>query len=70
MTTKQTRPKYDVTTWDTDLQRFTPQRGVRRGPYTLFGLRRALRTLRTMGYDIKREFAPSVLVERIEGGDR
>ncbi len=58
------RAKYYVRTWDMDLQRFTPQQGVRTGPYSLFGLRAALRKLRTMGYDIKRTFAPSVLIER------
>lgn len=41
---------YDVLTWDIDKQKFTPQRGVRRGPYTLFGLRKALRKLGNMGY--------------------
>lgn len=54
---------YFVTTWDTNKQAFTPQPGVRTGPYTLFGLRRALRELRQYGYDIKRNFAPSVYVE-------
>ena len=33
--------QYDITTWSTLRQTFTPQRGVRRGPYTLMGLRRA-----------------------------
>lgn len=37
-------------TWDTDLQRFTPQIGVHPGPYTLFGLRVPLRELGQMGY--------------------
>lgn len=41
---------YGVTTWDSDLQEFTPQIGVPVGPYTLFGLRPALRALRQMGY--------------------
>lgn len=44
------RPKYYITTWDTDKQTFTPQAGVRKGPYTLFGLRKAIRKLREMGY--------------------
>ncbi len=67
--------RYRVTTWDGDRQRFTPQRGVRAGPYTLFGLRKALRKLRTMGYaasrlprDVRRGNDcgdPSVLVERV-----
>lgn len=44
------KPKYEITTWDTDLQKYTPQKGVRKGPYTLFGLRKAIRKLRSMGY--------------------
>lgn len=43
-------PQYCVLTWDTDLARFTPQQGVRRGPYSLWGLKRALRKLRHLGY--------------------
>jgi hypothetical protein len=57
------RPRYYVTTWDTDRQAFTPQYGVRCGPYSLFGLRRALRVLRLMGYDGNRG-DNSTLVER------
>jgi hypothetical protein len=60
------QPLYDVTTWDARRQAFTPQRGVRRGPYTLWGLRRALRKLREMGYACDRG-DPAVLVERREG---
>lgn len=48
------KPKYYVKTWDSEKQKFTPQRGVRTGPYTLFSLRRALRKLREMGYDATR----------------
>lgn len=50
--------RYYVTTWDTDLQKFTPQKGVRKGPYTLFGLRKAIRTLRAMGYSAHRRRSP------------
>ncbi len=70
------QPRYYVRTWDSDRQTFTPQRGCRTGPYTLFGLRRALRKLRTLGYaasrlprDVRRNNDcgdPSVLVERID----
>ena len=60
------RPTYRVRTWDADRQAWTPQRGVRVGPYTQYGLRRALRKLREMGYDTGRD-APCVLVER-DGG--
>lgn len=55
---------YYVTTWDADLQKFTPQRGVNDGPYSLFGLRKPLRRLRQMGYEIDRAGAYSVLVKR------
>lgn len=48
------KTKYYVTTWDADLQKFTPQKGVRTGPYSKWGLRRAMRKLRTMGYDVNR----------------
>ncbi len=68
--------RYYVRTWDSDRQQFTSQRGVRAGPYTLFGLRKALRKLRTLGYaasrlprDVRRNNDcgdPSVLVERID----
>jgi len=44
------KPKYYVTTWDPDTQKFTPQSGVRTGPYSLFGLRKAIRKLRACGY--------------------
>ena len=57
---------FDVLTWDTNKQDFTPQAGVRKGPYTLWGLRRALRKLRQMGYAADRH-DPSVLVRLREG---
>lgn len=41
---------YYVETWDTNLQAFTEQEGVPRGPHTLAGLLGALRLLRDMGY--------------------
>lgn len=43
-------PKYYVETWDIDLQEFTPQKGCRKGPYSKWGLRKALRKLRSLGY--------------------
>lgn len=58
--------RYFVTTWDCNKQKFTPQQGVRTGPYSLFGLRKALKKLRDMGYEIKRAGAFSVLVESDE----
>ncbi len=49
-----TRPfvqnRYEVLTWDVDKEKFTPQKGVRRGPYTLWRLKQALRKLREIGY--------------------
>lgn len=48
--TKAKSPRYEVLTWDSELQTWTPQQGVRRGPYTLWGLKRALRKLQGMGY--------------------
>lgn len=57
-------PKYNVTTWDMDLQKFTPQNGLPPGPFSKWELRGVLRALKRMGYDINRAFAPSVLVER------
>ena len=55
--------RYEVLTWDVDKQHFTPQQGVRRGPYTKWGLRRALRALRDMGYNTSRRGGFSVLVQ-------
>jgi hypothetical protein len=57
------RQKYRVLTWDADKQRFTPQFGVRQGPYTLFGLRKVIRLLRSMGYGCER-WSLSVRVEQ------
>ena len=44
------RHRYYVYTWDMDLQKFTTQKGVDSGPYSLWGLRKAIRKLRDMGY--------------------
>lgn len=41
---------YFVETWDSEKQAFTPQEGVPIGPYTKFGLRKAIRDLREIGY--------------------
>jgi hypothetical protein len=57
--------KYEVTTWDMDLQEFTPQPGVVAGPHSKWDLRRVLRRLRDIGYDVNRADAHSVLVRRI-----
>ena len=45
-----TKPRYYVHTWDTYKNRFTPQKGVRCGPHSLWGLKRALRKLQEHGY--------------------
>lgn len=51
-------------TWDGGAQQFTPQAGVPEGPYTLFGLRAALRAPRALGYAARGD-DPSVLVEQV-----
>ena len=58
------KPLYYVLTYDPETEEFTPQAGVRCGPYTLFGLRKALRKLQDLGYDTSRNGGFSVLVER------
>jgi hypothetical protein len=65
MKRKQKKPRYYVETWDTEKQTFTPQQGVRKGPYSLFGLRKALKALRLGGYSACKN-DPSVYVYRIE----
>jgi len=57
------KPRYYVTTWDTERQEFTPQPGVRTGPYSLWSLKRALRKLQALGYSCARD-DPSVHVEK------
>ena len=57
-------PLFCVTTWDAELQRWTPQTGINGGPLNPSQLRDALRKLRRMGYDIYCG-APSVRVERV-----
>ena len=55
--------RYYVATWDSDKQEHTPQKGVRTGPYSLFGLRKAL----GMGYGIGRiSCAGAVNVWRVD----
>ncbi len=54
--------RYYVRTWDTDKQAYTPQIGVHVGPYSLWGLKRALQKLNGCGYAIYRE-AWDVLVQ-------
>lgn len=58
------KQRYYVRTIDPDTGRWTPQKGVRCGPYTQFGLRKALRKLRSMGYDTSRQGGHCVLVEK------
>ncbi len=69
MTDKTSR--YNVTTWDIDLQEYTPQAGMKQpaANITLDQLRPALEELRTMGYTAHRtrdDSDPFVLVERID----
>jgi hypothetical protein len=56
------KPTYEVLTWDMDKQTFTPQQGVRKGPYSKWGLRRALRKLRSMGYETTKAGGVSVFI--------
>lgn len=62
------KPEYHIETWDSEAQTWSPQPGVRSGPYTLFGLRKAIRKLRKAGYpcnyDGKYGGDPSVKVTR------
>lgn len=57
--------RYYVETWDVNTQAFSPQKGVRAGPYSLFGLRRAIRKLRELGYEGRKD-DPSVYVYSCE----
>lgn len=56
--------KYFVTTYDGETKAWTPQRGVRTGPWSQFGLRRALRALRDTGYSITKSSGFMVRVQR------
>lgn len=62
---KKKKPHYEVLTWDADKQAFTSQKGVRRGPYSLFGLRKALRKLQSMGYTARKD-DPFTLVRQLD----
>lgn len=59
------KPIYQIRTWDTDLQRFTPQTGCPTHAHGPGELKRAIRLLRAMMYDGRR-YDNSVLVERVE----
>ena len=63
------RVRYYVETWDPDRQTWTPQKGVRKGPYSKWGLRRALRALRDMGYGHGRHDSVSALVYTVPHQD-
>jgi len=56
---------YQIRTWDRNAESYTPQTGVPRVT-TLAGLRPALRRLRELGFNTRREYAPDVLIERID----
>jgi hypothetical protein len=60
------RPKYYVLTYDPEKEEFTPQKGVRQGPYTLFGLRKPLRKLENLGYGPPASKSPCVLINRVD----
>lgn len=48
------KPRYDVCTWDGELEKFTPQKGVRCRNLSIHGVRLALKALRGMGYSCHR----------------
>ncbi len=71
-------PLYSVGTWNTDLQRFSPQRGLTVPSFniTLHQLRQAMRDLKRLGYSCHRfrdpdgeheDNDPWVMVERTDG---
>ncbi len=68
------KPRYYVTTWDTDKREFTPQKGLRVGPWSKWGLRKAIRALRDIGYacdySSKGSGDPSVRIERLEPDEK
>jgi len=54
--------RYYVHTYDWEKEDYTPQKGVSQGPYTLWGLKRALQLLRAkFGYECTRQDS-SILV--------
>ncbi len=60
-----TDTRYNVTTWDCELEEFTAQDGLENASQDveILGVRRVLRELRTIGYECT-QFDNSVLVER------
>lgn len=58
-------PRYEVLTWDTHANAYTPDLN---GTYTLFGLRTAIRELRNLSYPCDRD-DPSVLIRRLPEGE-
>lgn len=58
-------PIYEVRTWDTDLDEFTPQLGMDRWYYGFAGLREALRQLQSHGY-VGRKGDISARIERVD----
>ena len=59
--------RYYVLTYDWDKREYTPQKGVRKGPYTKFGLRKAIRKLREMGYCADRDDNDVLIEKRLIG---
>jgi len=57
---------YSVTTWDADLQKYTPQEGIPSVVRGIAGLRLALRMLREYGYGYGRGDMFCALIKRIE----
>ncbi len=63
VTWSMTKPRYYVRTYDWNAEEYTPQAGVKVGPYSIWGLKRALQRLRSLGYQAHRQ-DNDVLVER------
>jgi len=66
------RPGYYVKTIEPEKDAFTPQKGVRHGPWTKWGLRKAIRQLWALGYSCEYSSTlgyedPSVLIYRVDG---
>ena len=57
------KPRYYIYTWDQNKDVYTPQAGVRCGPYSLFGLRKPIRKLQAIGYVAKRGDS-AVIIEK------
>lgn len=56
---------YNVTTYDYELEEYTPQIGLPKGPFKLWELRGILRRLSDMGYPTHRSDGTDILIEKV-----